>query len=104
MILIVTGIDERTEALNALTCIAAASDLTSPLKRSYSSDVFVPKSFDQEPMVYGQDACASKLEPDVDIPRQVKLKVFSSMLDWKKGAPLMGPTNVDRTKVQSLDG
>lgn len=57
--------DERTEALDALTCIAN-SDFN--LKRSLSSDALVPKSFSIDVDPKSLDGCLN-MDPDSENPR-----------------------------------
>ena len=56
-----SGIEDRSDALEALTCLAANDSF---LKRSISSDAFVPKTFSEDQETTINNLSLAKSDPD----------------------------------------
>ena len=56
-----SGIEDRSDALEALTCLAANDSF---LKRSVSSDAFVPKTFSEDQETTINNLSLAKSDPD----------------------------------------
>ena len=56
-----SGIEDRSDALEALTCLAANDTF---LKRSVSSDAFVPKTFSEDQETTINNLSLAKSDPD----------------------------------------